>query len=453
MSALFNIGNKIAVSNQRITRLPIIPSTGYSTGDLSIENYGSPTITVVRDFDSTERDFTGFEVFDGTLKNWVNLNETIYTSDFTLDADVFVNNVNVTTTANQTIDGESGALKVIVGSVNTQQAYLRDSNMFEKFNKYILTCKVYIPSGNSNVSGLSIYTGYGTDVDGNYIFTNTDTWINVSITFIPGAGTNSGVSLSFYARNNNGSLTLPSSAAGDVFYVKDVKVTRIGSEAIVKNWYNQFDDIDITGSDVAIMPKIISFGDFLGGDEIPALDFDGVDDELTITGVGISSWDEPFTMEVWVYIPTGASWTTSSYISGIFSSKGSFGGTYGFGKFESDTVQKIRFQVRTDSSNFNANSNNSEDIARDTWHNFVGVWTGTSAYLYHNGELESGPVTGTVGGVPDSTNLQIGYNVELGGGRGLYFEGQIAIANYFKKALTAQEVERNYKATKDIFGL
>jgi len=447
MSALFNIGNKIAVSNQRITRLPIIPSTGYSTGDLSIENYGSPTITVVRDFDSTERDFTGFEVFDGTLKNWVNLNETIYTSDFTSDADAFENNVNVTTTANQTIDGVSGALKVTIGSVNNQQAYIRDSDMFEKFNKYIVTCKVYIPSGNNNVNGLSIYTGYGTDVDSNYVFTDTDAWINVSITFIPGAGDNFGVSLRFYARNNNGSLTLPSSAAGDVFYVKDVKVTRIGSEAIVKNWYNQFDDIDITNSTVAIMPKIISFGEFLGGDEIPALDFDGVDDELTISGVGISSWDEPFTMEVWVYIPTGASWTNGN-ISTIFSNTTNYIGSYGIVK--GTTEGEIRFWVRGDNGFINSTITG---LTRDTWHNIIGVWAGTNSYIYHNGTLESGPDGSLRTGNPGSTDLTIGEARAFSGAMGSYFEGQIAIANYFKKALTAQEVERNYKATKDIFGL
>jgi len=37
-----------------------------------------------------------------------------------------------------------------------------------------------------------------------------------------------------------------------------------------------------------------------------ALQFDGTNDEVRLNGVGVSSWADPFTMEVWINIPTGA---------------------------------------------------------------------------------------------------------------------------------------------------
>ena len=71
----------------------------------------------------------------------------------------------------------------------------------------------------------------------------------------------------------------------------------------------------------------------------------------------------------------------------------------------------------------------------------------TLATLYLNGqEVKSTAITGTLGSV--SGNFQIGakLGVEV-------FNGDIAIAYLYNRALTAQEVLQNFNATKDRFGL
>jgi hypothetical protein len=177
--------------------------------------------------------------------------------------------------------------------------------------------------------------------------------------------------------------------------------------------------------------------------------FDGVNDEVRLNGVGVSSWNDPFTMEVWMYVPTGASWDggTNSR-STIFAVVGSFSGMYGLVK--RPTEGQAGFYVRGDNGGIDSTITG---LARDTWHNLVGVWTGTVAYLYYNGSLTSGPNGSVRTGVPDSVNLTLGLARAFSGTTGAYFEGRIAVARYFFKALTADEVLQNYNATKGRFGL
>jgi hypothetical protein len=273
MSTLFNIGDKISTTTEAL--LPVQKATaGYSLRNIGIKGYNQPVVKVVRELDSAEEDFTASEVSDGTLVDWVNGDDTIiYQSDFSEDEDGF-SNTRTSITANETFEGETEVLKVTVGSVDDNTSYIR-KGMFVLLNKYTVTCKVYIPSGNTNVNRLQIYTGFGTDVEGgisNYLITTTDEWVNVNLTFIPGSlPTSSGTDLRFWA-SENFNLNLPSSAQGDVFYVKDIEVTRIGSLGQVKVWYDQFGDNNATQNTVSEMPKIVSFGALITENGKPALD-------------------------------------------------------------------------------------------------------------------------------------------------------------------------------------
>ena len=178
-----------------------------------------------------------------------------------------------------------------------------------------------------------------------------------------------------------------------------------------------------------------------------SIDFDGTDDEVRLNGVGVSSWSDPFTMEVWMYVPTGAVWANTR-LSTIFAVVGGYSGMYGLAKWP--TEGKAGFYVRGDNGGI---SSIITGLERDTWHNLVGVWTGTAAYLYHNGTLTSGPNGSARTGVPDTTILTLGLARAFSGSTGTYFEGRMAIARYFSKALTASEILQNYNATKSRFDL
>ena len=177
--------------------------------------------------------------------------------------------------------------------------------------------------------------------------------------------------------------------------------------------------------------------------------FDGTDDEVRLNGVGISTWAEPFTMDVWFYVPTGASWDGgTNRLSTIFANVGGYNGIYGLVKWP--TEGQAGLYVRGDNGGI---SSTVTGLARDTWNNLVGIWNGNSAFLYYNGILESGPNGSARTGVPDTTALSLGLARSYSGSSGSWFEGRIATAKYYFKALNDTEVLQNFNAYKVRFGL
>jgi hypothetical protein len=87
------------------------------------------------------------------------------------------------------------------------------------------------------------------------------------------------------------------------------------------------------------------------------------------------------------------------------------------------------------------------DLATGVWYHFVGVYNGSQGILYRNGIVYAGPTTLT-SHTSEAANFEIGrYN---GAGN---TNGNIAIARFYTRALTAAEVVQNYEATKTKFGL
>ena len=72
--------------------------------------------------------------------------------------------------------------------------------------------------------------------------------------------------------------------------------------------------------------------------------------------------------------------------------------------------------------------------------------------LYKNGVSVSNSTT-SFSGAPDTTNLYIGGQRAFGGNVGSWFEGEIPIAKYYKRALTATEVKQNFNAIKNRFNI
>lgn len=88
----------------------------------------------------------------------------------------------------------------------------------------------------------------------------------------------------------------------------------------------------------------------------------------------------------------------------------------------------------------------------NTWYNLTGVWSsGSRVELYCNGVLCSGTRQGTLQNsvINGNTNLLLGSR-----NYGSFpFAGKYAYASFYNRALTPQEIQQNYNATKARFGI
>ncbi len=176
-------------------------------------------------------------------------------------------------------------------------------------------------------------------------------------------------------------------------------------------------------------------------------DFDGTDDRLdNITGVGISNYSAPFSMECVFKVPTDGTWANSMK-SNVFSIAGSYAGQYGIYKKGTDT---IGFQIRDSSTGgYCENTGHSKNV----YHHVVVTFGGGSGMsLYINGEFKTSNSTSFTG-TPDNTNLYIGGQRAFGGNVGSWYEGEIPVAKYYNKQLTAVEIKQNFDAYKNRFNI
>ena len=86
------------------------------------------------------------------------------------------------------------------------------------------------------------------------------------------------------------------------------------------------------------------------------------------------------------------------------------------------------------------------------WFQVVGTFITGSRKLYVNGILKnSDSATGTI--ATNNGGMSIGAYGGYSGGRGYYYNGDIAIVRVYNKELLASEVLNNYNALKNRFGL
>ena len=174
--------------------------------------------------------------------------------------------------------------------------------------------------------------------------------------------------------------------------------------------------------------------------------FDGTDDQIVTTAVGITNYSQPFSMECVFKVPTSGTWANNRN-SNVFSIAGSYAGQYGIYKYGTDG---IGFQIRDAST---GSYPSSTGHAKGIFHHVIATFNGGSGMnLYVNGTLKSSSST-SFSGAPDTPNLYIGGIRSFGGSAGSRFEGDIPVAKYYSKALSAQEVKRNFQAYRKRFGL
>jgi len=170
--------------------------------------------------------------------------------------------------------------------------------------------------------------------------------------------------------------------------------------------------------------------------------FDGTDDYLAFGDIADLGTGD-FTLSVWVYIPSG----TANTFRAILNKKGPNGADAGYGIYYNTGMQKFLWSTANGSSASEIFTSNTFASIENTWANVVmvrqnGVTNNGSYYV--NGAYQSLASAATV------LNVDSSYNLSLATAAGPYtpycFQGDIANAKIYNKALTSDEVLQNYQA-------
>ena len=185
------------------------------------------------------------------------------------------------------------------------------------------------------------------------------------------------------------------------------------------------------------------------------MSFDGVNEDITIS---ISSgnfdyptaWTDNFSLEVWVYFPNDVDWS-NAYRSSILT-RGGYAGSHGLWRHPTDNTISAWARSGTTSRE------RTVGITRDAWYHIVMTWENdTLIAIYKNGALgqsmDPGDHTAVGSANIDTGAWKLCSKQAASGAQGQYYEGRMAMARMYKKALTAAEVLQNFNATRGRFGV
>ena len=185
--------------------------------------------------------------------------------------------------------------------------------------------------------------------------------------------------------------------------------------------------------------------------------FDGVNEDLTVTNNSYpATFADPFSLEVWIYVPSDATWS-NSYRSSIFT-RGDYDGSHGLWRHPTNNIVSAWCRVRATDDAVTAKERTTT-ITRDVWTNIIMTWENDALLaIYKNGELGSSydPSDLNAAGSQynaDQNDWKICSKQAASGGQGTYYEGRMAMARMYKKALTPAEVKQNFDANRKRFGL
>jgi hypothetical protein len=166
------------------------------------------------------------------------------------------------------------------------------------------------------------------------------------------------------------------------------------------------------------------------------------------TALAPTTWADSWTIEVWMYTPTGATWSNGVNRS-HFISNGSTAGTWGVVRYPTDNQVTTWIRGAAESA-----ETARATLARDRWHQFVGTWNGVNTVSsYLNGAFV-GSTTITPTGTPDTGVLPIGgAGSTVSGSPGTFYEGNIAAVMLYNRALSLAEVNNNFEALRDRYGI
>jgi len=177
------------------------------------------------------------------------------------------------------------------------------------------------------------------------------------------------------------------------------------------------------------------------------LGFNGSTMKGTINGITHPfDTDYAFTLQTWVYIPTGASWSNGFYSNII--GRGDYTGFVGIvrSSLQNQILAVIRSQymIKSLSTTMDSDSWNQLTMTMDL--------AGTLS-LYKNGTLAGSLVTGfTYSTYDNAAPYTLAGALAISGSIGNTMSGNVSIIGLWSKSLTAQEVSKTYNTTKTRFG-
>jgi hypothetical protein len=203
-------------------------------------------------------------------------------------------------------------------------------------------------------------------------------------------------------------------------------------------WYN------LTGSIVSgSLINGPTFNPFNGGSIV----FDGVDDYINYqNNINPTS---SFSCEAWINFSNTSLGGSDTPILAKWSSASAPSKNFIFGYRNSGGQKGISFYLYNSSYTQQDNYRIDWDPTPNKWYHVMGVYSASNfVKIYVDGVEDFSRTSGVYSSLnPDSTqNLTSGFATGL-----TYFPGRIANAKIYNKALTSDEVQQNYQATKDKF--
>jgi hypothetical protein len=159
-----------------------------------------------------------------------------------------------------------------------------------------------------------------------------------------------------------------------------------------------------------------------------------------------ASVNDPWTMEAWIYVPTGATWSINNNVGPLYI-RGSYNGTHGLVRMQADNTVAVWLRGNTTALAYRTGV-----TTRDRWNQVVGVWTGGAGgnlQCYVNGTLTQASTTTQDDPLKSTLFYAIGAaNTGLSNNSGAVFVGNISSTKLYNRALTADEVAQNYNALR-----
>lgn len=179
----------------------------------------------------------------------------------------------------------------------------------------------------------------------------------------------------------------------------------------------------------------LSNGPVYSPDAGGCLTFDGVDDYSYVNFAGMPNFSA-ITINVWYYSNVNSSTCLVKSMPFILHFKGA-----GFYLRSSDNVSVSGYLGWQVSPSYNK------------WNMLTGTWDGSVMKLYINSNKQSNELSFTGG----STGLLLNNeNISFGGyfnASQPYTNGKISSAQLYNRALTAQEIQQNFNATRSRYGI
>ena len=167
--------------------------------------------------------------------------------------------------------------------------------------------------------------------------------------------------------------------------------------------------------------------------------FDGSDDYIVASGTNFPLSNSPRTLNIWFYTKT-STWVSDSnnlFSYGANSTRQSF-------SVDFESYPTMQFYTWSDDILWNSFG------PQEGWKNLQITYDGnTTCRVYEAGILVT---TKTLGG---QLNTVLSSNVQIGAITSLshYFNSNISQVSMYNRALSAQEIQQNYNATKKRYGL